>query len=179
MLELLLSAAWIFVLRLVDVSIGTVRMLLVVRGQKGLAWLTGFATAFVFILAVRGIFSQALDPLRLIGYAAGFATGNVVGMWLEERLAVGLVRLQIVSPRHGLAIVSRLRQAGYGVTEAPGRGRDGAVSWLVCTVLRRDSQVVERLVEEVDPEAFITEQDMRAIQRGTLVVGSPGWVNRK
>lgn len=166
--DLLLAALWIFCLRLVEVTIGTLRILLVVRGKRGLAWITGFLAALIFIIAVRGVLTGEVNLFSLIGYAAGFATGNVVGMWLEGRLAVGMVRLQIVSSTHGQALAEKLRQAGYAVTEAAGRGRDGTVNLLVCNVARREAPRVAAQVAAVDPQAFITEQDMRRVQRGFM-----------
>lgn len=153
---------------MVEVTIATLRMLLVVRGKRGLAWFTGFIASLIFIIAVRGVLTGEKDVFTLVGYAAGFATGNVVGMWLEGRLAVGVVRLQIVSSRHGQALADQLRRAGYAVTVAAGRGRDGTVDLLVCNVARRDAPRVATQVAALDPQAFITEQDMRQVQRGFL-----------
>lgn len=164
--DLLGSALIIFVLRLADVSIGTVRMLMVIRGRKVWAWTTGFITAIIYLVAIRIVLADLDNLINILGYSAGFATGNVMGMWMEERLSVGHTHLRIVSSRRGAAVAEGLREAGYAVTEIPARGKDGMVTLLNCTVLRRDSQRVQAMVKEIDPEAFITSEDLRPVERG-------------
>jgi uncharacterized protein YebE (UPF0316 family) len=90
----------------------------------------------------------------------------VVGIFLEGRLAIGHIQLSIVSPRLGAAIAERLRQDGYAVTEVPARGRDGMVALLNCSVLRRNVAKVHNIVNELDPDAFITAEDVRPVRRG-------------
>jgi len=87
-------------------------------------------------------------------------------MMIEERLAVGHIQVSIVSPRFGPAIAEHLRSQGYAVTEIPARGRDGMVSLLSCSVLRRNVNRVRQLVNEIDAEAFITAEDVRPVRRG-------------
>jgi uncharacterized protein YebE (UPF0316 family) len=172
MMEFILSpAAWfgaltIFAMRVGDMSMDTLRMLFVVRGKKGIAWVLGFFQSVIYVLAITSVLSNLDNPLNVIGYAAGFATGNVVGMLIEERLAVGHIHLQIVSPRRGVALAQAIREAGFGVTEIPARGRDGMVSMLSVSVLRKDVSKVEMLVHGTDPEAFMTSEDVRPVRRG-------------
>ena len=125
-----LGALLIFGLRVVDMALDTIRVLFVVRGRKGLAWVLGFFQALVFVIAISSVLSNLDNPLNVLGYAAGFATGNVVGMLLEERMAIGYMHLSIISPRLGAALAEQLRAAGYAVTELPGRGKNGAVNVL-------------------------------------------------
>jgi uncharacterized protein YebE (UPF0316 family) len=171
-MELLLSPqAWmgsalIFFLRVGDMSLDTLRVLFVMRGKKQIAWILGFCQSAIFILAIGKVLTQISNPLNIIGYAAGFATGNVVGMIIEERIAIGHILVNIISPRRGSAIVSHLRQNGYAVTELSGRGKDGMVSMINCSVLRKKVDAVHSLVNEIDPEAFITAEDVRPIRRG-------------
>jgi uncharacterized protein YebE (UPF0316 family) len=172
MMEFFLSpAAWlgaltIFAMRVGDMSLDTLRVLFVMRGKKGVTWVLGFIQSIIYVLAITSVLSQLNNPLNVIGYAAGFATGNVVGMFIEERLAIGHILLQIVSSRRGTVLSQSLREAGYGVTEIPARGRDGAVSMLSVSVLRKDVSKVETLVHENDPEAFMTSEDVRPMRRG-------------
>ena len=172
MLDFLLSpSAWlislgIFLLRVIDMTFDTLRMLFVVRGRKGISWVLGFCQSVVFVVAITTVLSHLDNPLNIVGYAAGFATGNVVGMWIEERLAIGHIHLQIISPRRGVILAQKLRQAGFGVTEIPARGRDGMVSLLSCSVLRKDVSGVEKIVHATDAEAFMTSEDMRPIRHG-------------
>jgi uncharacterized protein YebE (UPF0316 family) len=172
MLQFLLSpAAWlgalgIFALRVTDMSFDTLRMLFVVRGRKGIAWVLGFFQSFIFVIAITSVLSHLNNPLNVVGYAAGFATGNVVGMWIEERLAIGHVKISIVSQRLGVSLAEKLRAFGFAVTEIPARGKDGMVSMLSVSVLRKDVSKVEAIVHDTDAEAFVISEDVRPLRRG-------------
>jgi uncharacterized protein YebE (UPF0316 family) len=161
-----LGAGLIFLLRVMDMTLDTLRVLVVMRGRKSIAWVLGFFQALIFVLAISSVLSNLDNPLNVVGYAAGFATGNVVGMWIEEKLAIGHIHLNIVSSRLGSAIAEQLRAAGYAVTEIPARGKDGMVALLNISVLRKNVAQVHKLVNEVDPDAFITAEDVRPVRRG-------------
>ena len=161
-----ISALTIFAMRVSDMSLDTLRMLFVMRGRKGIAWVLGFFQAAIFVIAMTTVLSQLNNPLSIVGYAAGFATGNVIGMLIEERLAIGHIHLWIISSRLGVAMAQVLRDGGYGVTEIPARGKDGMVSVLSVSVYRKDVAHVETLVHAKDPEAFMTSEDVRPVRRG-------------
>lgn len=161
-----LGAGLIFLLRVMDMSLDTLRVLVVMRGRKSIAWVLGFFQALIFVLAISSVLNNLDNPLNIIGYAAGFATGNVVGMWIEERLAIGHVHMSVVSSRLGTAIAERMRSEGYAVTEIPARGKDGMVSLLNISVLRKYVIEVHKIVNQVDPSAFITAEDVRPVRRG-------------
>ncbi len=165
-LQALLGTLLIFSLRVTDMSLDTLRVLFVIRGRKPLAWLLGFFQSGIFVIAITSVLSNLDNPLNIIGYAAGFATGNVLGMWIEERLAVGHSHMRIVSPRRGTAIVERLRSEGYAVTELSGRGKDGMVTLVSCSVRRKDVMDVDKIIREVDENAFVTAEDVRSVRRG-------------
>jgi uncharacterized protein YebE (UPF0316 family) len=160
------SAGGIFLLRVGDMSLDTLRVLFVMRGKKTFAWVLGFFQALIFVLAISSVLSNLGNALNVVGYAAGFATGNVLGMLIEERLAVGHIHLRVVSPARGVAIAEKLRAEGYAVTEVPGRGKDGMVAVLSCSVLRKNVDKVRSLVNTVDADAFITAEDVRSVRRG-------------
>lgn len=172
MFDVFLSpAAWlgalvIFALRVGDMSLDTLRLLFVVRGRKGVAWMLGFCQSVIFVIAITSVLQNLDNPLNIIGYAAGFATGNVVGMLIEERLAIGHVKVSIVSSGRGPALAQSLREAGFAVTEIPARGKDGMVSMLSVSVKRKDVARVERVVREMDVEAFVIAEDVRPLRRG-------------
>jgi uncharacterized protein YebE (UPF0316 family) len=90
----------------------------------------------------------------------------VVGMAIEERLAIGHIQLTIISPGRGAALAERLRAEGYAITELSGRGKDGVVTMLSCSVLRKNVSKVQELVNEVDDSAFITAEDVRSVRHG-------------
>lgn len=156
----------LFALRIIDMGLFTVRFMLTMRGRRAAAWLFAFGGSLAFVIGVRSVLTGETSWPRLLGYAAGFATGMLAGMWLEERLAIGYTQVQIVSPRRGAVIVEHLRAAGYAVTEISGRGRDSSIDLLRCSVPRRKAADLEHLALQQDPEAFITAQDVRPLQRG-------------
>jgi uncharacterized protein YebE (UPF0316 family) len=156
----------IFSLRVCDMSLDTLRVLFVVRGRKKLAWLLGFFQSAIWVLAITSVLSNLDNLWNIAAYAGGFATGNVVGMAIEERLAIGHSNLQIISSHRGSAIAEAIRTAGYAATEMSARGRDGTVSVISCSVRRRDISRVRKEVDKIDPETFITVEDIRPIQRG-------------
>jgi uncharacterized protein YebE (UPF0316 family) len=161
-----LSALAVFGLRVTDMTMDTMRMLFVMRGKKKFAWFLGFFQSIIYIVAISSVLAHLDNPLTVIGYGAGFATGNVLGMYLEERLAIGFTQIQVVSSRRGSLIMEQLRAAGYGVTEIPARGMDGSVQLINLSVARRDVSRVDTIVLEADPDAFITAEDVRPIRRG-------------
>ncbi len=161
-----LSALLIFSLRVIDMALDTLRFLLVVRGRKGLAWVMGFMQSAIFVVAITTVLSNLKNVWNIVGYAGGFATGVVVGMLLEERLAIGHGHMRIISSTRGAAIAEALRAHGYAVTEMAGRGKDGTVTVLNASVLRKDIDRVHGLVAQSDSNAFVTVQDVRPVRRG-------------
>lgn len=161
-----LAAGLIFLMRVSDMTLDTLRVLVVMRGRKAVAWVLGFFQSAIFVLAISTVLSNLDNPLNMVGYAAGFATGNVVGMWIEERLAIGHLHLRIISSRRGAAIAEALRAEGYAVTEIPARGKDGMVSLLAISVLRKNAAKIKELIRTIDDEAFITAEDVRPLRRG-------------
>jgi uncharacterized protein YebE (UPF0316 family) len=161
-----LGALVIFGLRVVNMTLDTLRMLFLLRGKKAWSWVSGFLVSLIYVLLLTSVLSNLNNPLYIIAYSAGFATGGVVGMWIEERLAIGFVHLQVISPRRGVVTAQKLRENGFAVTEVPARGKDGMVSMLNLSVRRRDVLSVEKIVNECDEVAFITSEDVHPVQRG-------------
>ena len=161
-----LGALFVFFMRVLDMACDTLRVLFVVRGKKKLSWILGFAQSAIFVVAISQVLTHLDNPLTVIGYAAGFATGNVLGMYIEERLAIGHTSIRVVSSHRGTLVVEKLREAGFGVTEIPARGKDGMVTVLNLSIQRKDVDRVDTIVLETDPDAFITTEDMRPLRRG-------------
>ena len=161
-----ISALVIFLLRVADMSFDTMRMLFVVRGKKPIAWILGFLQSLVFVIAISTVLANLNNILNIVGYAAGFATGNVLGMFIEERLAIGHIAMRVISSKKGSGIAAALRKAGFAVTEIQARGRDGKVALLNSSIKRRDVSRFEDLVTKTEPGAFITAEDVRPIRVG-------------
>jgi uncharacterized protein YebE (UPF0316 family) len=165
-LDPILGGLFVFAMRVIDMSLDTLRMLFVMRGRKWLAGGIGIAQATVFILAVSAVLRGPLNAWNVLGYALGFATGIVLGMTAEERLGLGYGMFRIYSPLHGHEIALALRGAGHAATEFLATGRDGAITVVNCAVSRRDTEAVHALIGKVDAAAFITVDDVRPLQHG-------------
>src|SRR5690606_20037752 len=107
-------------------------------------------------------------PLHLMGYAAGFATGTLVGLVIEEKMALGMAHVRVVSQHGGVELAEALRERGFGVTEFAGQGREGRVEVLDAVLRRRDLPAMFQEVDTWDPSAFVTIQEPRSIHRGWL-----------
>ncbi len=162
----LLVAAGIFLLRIGDMSLDTIRLLFVVRGRKALAWGLGFFQSLLFVVAISTVLSNLTNVVTILAYAAGFASGNVIGMWIEEWMAVGFLQFTIISSSRGAVVAEQLRKSGYAVTEIPARGKNGTVTMLQTNVKRKDMDHIETIVLEADPEAFVTLDEIRPVRRG-------------
>lgn len=161
-----LFALLIFVLRVGDMALDTIRVLFVVRGKRLIVWVLGFFQSLIFVIAISSVLTELDNLLNVLGYAGGFATGNLVGMIIEQKLAIGHVLVTIISSNRGAYITERLRAGGYAVTEIAGRGKNGTVFELHASVLRKDVDNVETIVLEADPQAFVTAEDVRPVRRG-------------
>ena len=165
----------IFAMRIVDVSIGTLRLMFMVRGRRFIASGMGFVEVLVWIIAVGSAMEYLTSPYHLAGYAGGFAMGTFVGVSIERTLALGQVVLRVILPDgDGAGVASTLRDAGYAVTEVDGRGRDGPVDIANVVVGRRYAHRVAELVEEAAPRSFITIEEIRSTRRGLVdpVIGN-------
>lgn len=158
----------IFIMRIADVSLATVRMLLIIRNRRFLAPVIGFFEVFIWLFAA-GVAIQHLESTwHILGYAGGFAAGNWVGLWIEEKLALGLSAMQVFTPSHGPEIAEALRGIGHGVTQFSGKGKDGAVEVIYSVVKRKDSREAMALVHAMDEDAFVTLGEVSAIQHGWM-----------
>jgi uncharacterized protein YebE (UPF0316 family) len=145
----LMLTAGIFLIRVTDMSLDTLRVLFVIRGRRLPAWTLGFMQSALWVIAITTVLSNLDNLWNLAAYASGFATGNVVGMIIEERLAIGHAHLRIISSTRGNAIVEAIRVAGYAATEVAGRGKDGTVAVISCSIRRRDISKVQKEIYKV------------------------------
>ncbi|HSJ15773.1 MAG TPA: DUF5698 domain-containing protein [Longimicrobiales bacterium] len=158
----------IFLLRIVDVAMATVRILLSVRGHKRIVPLIGFVEVLVWLFAAGNAIRHLESGWHVLGYAAGFAAGSALGLWLEEKLALGYGTIRIISRSAGTALADHLRALGYGVTEFAARGREGAVQVIYTVLPRREITRVLDEVESHDRSAFITVEQPREIRWGWM-----------
>jgi uncharacterized protein YebE (UPF0316 family) len=156
----------IYLLRTFDLTMSTLRVLSVVRGLASAAWMIGFVQALSFILGIAGVLTHLQNPLNIIAYAAGFATGNVVGILIESKVAPGHSLLRIVSPERGSLISETLHDLGRGATEVPAQGQRGMVSLIYCFVPRREVKETKNQILRLDPDVFITVENVRELRGG-------------
>lgn len=166
LLNVFLSALLIFFLLVSDRTLDTLRLLFMMRGRKLVAGWVGFFQALIFIVAITQVLKHEFNLYTILGYASGFATGVMVGMSIDERMALGFGHLRIISQAKGCVIAEVLREAGHAATLLNGTGKDGAVSVVNCTVRRKDVKVVESLVQGVDPGSFVTVDEVQSLARG-------------
>jgi len=152
----------IFLARILDVSLATLRMIVVIRGYRFVAAVLGFFEVLIWLVAAGQVI-QNLDVWYLaVAYAGGFAAGNVVGIWLESKLAMGTELVRVVSVRPDVALAVALRAEGYSVIELDGRGDGGApIEVLLIVDRRRRIPHALRLIRKLDPEAYWTVTDVK------------------
>ena len=155
-------AILIFVIRIVDVSLGTLRTISVVQGRLKLSVVLGFFEVLIWVVALsKVIVGASTSPLLVLAYAGGFAGGNAVGIALERTLALGGVVVRIISTKAGLQIVHALREHGQRATTFQGSGRDGPVVLVYVTCLRRDLPRLLEIARKADPGIFYAVEPVR------------------
>lgn len=155
----------IFFARICDVSLGTVRMIFVVSGWQWRAAAIGFFEVLIWALAVGGLVSHITHPPVLLAYALGFATGTLVGVVVERRLALGVRVARLINRDLDVDLSARLREAGYVVTRVEGKGRDGPVEVAFAVVPRRKLPKLLREVERTAPQAVATIERADSVVR--------------
>jgi uncharacterized protein YebE (UPF0316 family) len=160
------TALLIFLVRVLGISMDTLRFMLTMRGKQAIAWILGFFVTVLYVLTFGAVLKDLTNILYMIGYAAGFATGNVVGMHIERKLALGYSHISVVSKTKGGEIAEMLRQKDFAVTQIPGQGMDGPVLISDLVVRRKEIPAVEKIALETDHEAFITIEDITPLRSG-------------
>jgi uncharacterized protein YebE (UPF0316 family) len=158
MYEPILGALLIMIMRICDVSIGTMRTILVVQGKKYYAGLAGMIEVLIWVFAIRYIFQNLDEVINLFGYAIGFGIGNILGITIEQKIGLGFAQLNIISRSASEKIIELLRKQKYGVTVLPAQGATGQLSIIVVIVPRKFQKKLIKLIESVDSQAFITVQ---------------------
>jgi len=158
----------VFLARLVDVTLMTLRIIFVARGRRFLAPLLGFVEVFIWIAVVSQVIRGANNLVAYMAYAAGFAAGNYIGILIENRLAIGTLVVRAIVQHGAEELMERLHQAGYGVTEVDGRGATGAVKLIYTVIRRKDLPAVMGILHQSNPPPFITVEELRSAERGVF-----------
>lgn len=159
---------FIFFARVIDMSLDVFRLLSLTRGYAMRAAVIGFVEVTVFVLALGAVFSGGLtDPVKIIAYAGGFATGNLVGSYIEEKMAMGYIVTQVFPAKYCCdELINRLRNKNFGVTMITGEGKTGPRDILLVTSKRKDQPELLKIFNEVAPEMFFNISDIRSIHGG-------------
>lgn len=159
---------FIFLARITDVSLGTVRTILTIRGDRYLAASIGFIEIMVYVIALGKVINSLNDPPRLITYCLGFACGVVVGIFMEERLALGYRGLQVIIDPSNADLVDYLRDQGHGVTTWDGEGREGPKLIVNLFLKRNLASIVAEKIREFDENAFIVFMEPKFFRGGYM-----------
>jgi len=168
----------VFLARIVDVSVGTLRTISIVQGRTKIAFFLAFIETTVWLLVLSAVLPKVIEsPVLGVFYAFGFATGNVVGILVEKRLAMGYTNFRVITTKFAKEISNALREKGFAVTTFEGEGKDGVVTEIYVASERKNLPVLIKIVKEIEPDAFyIAEQAgvVSKIRRPTMVPAT-GW----
>ncbi len=164
---------FIFSARVMDVSLGTMRIIFLSRGRKLIAPALGFFEVLIWLLAMRQIMQNLNEPITYIAYAAGFATGNFVGIYLESRLAIGKLIIRLITSKDTGELVAQLHADGYGVTSVDGQGAVGPVKLIYIIIKRKDLADVVEIITRCQPKAFLSIEEIRSASEGVFPPESP------
>jgi uncharacterized protein YebE (UPF0316 family) len=157
---------FIFLARICDVSIGTMRIIYVSKGKRNIAPFLGFFEVLIWITAISKIMQNLDNYINYVAYAAGFATGNFVGMIIEEKLAMGIQMIRVFAHERGQELVQSLNQSGFGATVVEARGARQNVHLIYTIVNRNELSNVLYLINQFNPKAFYTIEDIKGVNEG-------------
>lgn len=156
----------IFFGRICDVSLGTLRILFVAKGEKTIAPLIGFVEVFIWVIIIAQVLSRANDLLSFLSYAGGYATGTYIGMYIEQKIGYGFAKYRVFTVQNGHDLVALLNKGGFGSTLVHGEGSVSEIDIVETVINRKDAKTVERIIARFDPKAFCLVEDIRAKQLG-------------
>lgn len=158
----------IFIARVADVSFGTIRIILISRGSKFIAPIFGFFEIIIWLFAISQIMQNLTNITYYLAYAFGFAAGTFVGIWVEEKMAIGMVIIRIITKKDASELIEHLRSTGYGVTSFDGQGSTGIVKLIYMTIERKDIDSIIEIIKEFNPKAFFSVEEVRMENAGVF-----------
>ena len=159
----------IMLARVVDVSLDTIRVIMVAKGYRNQAPFIGFFQSLIWLITITRIMANLDNWFTYIGYAAGFGLGTYVGMRLEGKLALGYELVRVITKVGADDLIRMLREKGYPVTSVTGRGREGEVGVLFIILKRKVLKDVISIIKKFNPNAFYTIEDMRFVSNYALL----------
>lgn len=165
--------ALIFCMRVCDVSISTVRIILVMRGKRKHAAVLGFFEVLVWLLAITLIIQNLKNLACYLGYAGGYAAGVYVGMHIENKMALGMQIVRIITRRDASSLIAYLKAEGYGVTTLDGQGAMGPVKVIFTIIKRKDVEHLFEGIRRFNPQAMVSVEDVRFAEQALLRKSPP------
>jgi len=162
----------IFIARIFDQSVGTLRMIFVAKGLKNLAPVFAFFEAFIWLVAISQIFAHLSNPMCYVAYAGGYAMGNYVGMLLDERLSIGNVIIRVILSVDTHDLIDKLKEANYGLTILDAEGGMGKVKVVFSIVKRKHVKDFIAILNEFSPNSFYTIEEIRSVSQGVFRTNS-------
>lgn len=156
----------IFFGRIVDVTLGTLRIIFVSKGAKNIAPVVGFVEVFVWIVIISQILTRANDLVSYLSYAGGYATGNYVGILIEHRIAYGILLCRIYTNKGGKELIQKLNKMNFGATLMRGVGSTNEVDIIETVVDRKEMKKLERILTQFDSNIFYVVEDVRTKKNG-------------
>ncbi|MCJ7821402.1 MAG: DUF2179 domain-containing protein [Bacteroidales bacterium] len=156
---------FIFCARIIDVSLGTLRIIFVTKGMRRIAPLIGFFEVFIWLLAISRIMQNLENWVCYVAYAAGFASGNLIGMLLEEKLAIGHEMIRVITRKDATTLINVLRETGHGVTWISAQGVEGEVAILYIIARRSMIEDVLALINKHNPRALYTVEAIKYVNK--------------
>ena len=158
----------IFIARICDVTLGTLRIIFVSKGYKALAPLLGFFEVLIWVIVISQLLSSFSSWVCYVAYAAGFASGNFVGMMIEERIAIGTLLVRITTSKDAHELMEILCNNGFGATLLEGEGSKGKVNIVQSVVSRKSIKDIQQVLDNYDPNLFYSIEDVRSVTKGVF-----------
>lgn len=156
----------IFIFRIVDQSIGTLRLIFAAKGLKKVAPFFAFFESFIWLVAIGQIMKHLDNIYCYIAFAGGYASGNYFGILLEEKLSIGTVVIRVIPSRDTSELIKHLRDLNYGVTVVPVDGMLGPTKMLFTTIRRKEAKFVISIIKQHNPTAFYTIDEVKVVGGG-------------
>lgn len=170
-MALFLLCLKIFCVRIIDVSLGTVRTLITVKGRTLLASMVGFVEIFVWFVIVKEALNTTETSIWIaIAYSLGFATGTYIGGYVSDRFIKGNFGVQVVTSNNNHQLIDILRQEGYAVSviDVKGQDKNKEKYMLFIEIQKNNFEHLKNLIHSVDSNAFIVVNETKYVQNGYI-----------
>ncbi|NHJ25254.1 MAG: DUF2179 domain-containing protein [Candidatus Lokiarchaeota archaeon] len=166
--SLIILPILIFSFRVVDVALGTLRIVFISQGRKKLAPLVGFFEMLIWLFAMGQIFSNLTNIIYYIAYASGFAMGNYTGLILESKISLGLLSLHLIVRENHEELVKTLKAQGYGLTTLTAEGLKTSVKLVILVIKRKNLAKILDIIKNVTPNAFMSIENVKSVKGGNF-----------